>query len=1249
MEKFLLRLNPKYLIKRRSTNTIFLFVLLLFSFRVIHAQTCGSVTATDISTAPATCPGNGTITAPTLASTSIYQLAGGSIAGQLQQNSPLFESLTAGSYTLTLLCTGEPAVSFPVTVASTHTALGMSLTGTMVCAGSGTINAVATGGFNGGSGATYQYAMWPASTGGANLADAGLTYGAASSFGAGTLAEGIYFVRVKDNCGNIYTQNIDLKPSKPVGEAALGEPSFSCSGGQITATFVNARLGSDSGLITDFSAPYYQYRIEKVSTAGSCEGATVESVIIPNTNITSATTLTSIAVTGIVDYSRYRIVITSPCGAEQFSNCTSVDEIIEMNIKPSRLCVPVGTDDIRIAIGLWSPVGYASTFPINVTITGSGAYTQSLVVASWTELYNLNTTIPETAFPITVTAVDACGVTKTRIQAAPASGPTPSTLDFYYRYNCVQENGNVNVYTYFSGNWFGMEYNTGPNVDRTKYEMVNSATLAVVSTTYGLSGVAGNEIIFRDIPAGATYFVRVTPPASVVGSCPAQVSNAITIPASEGLNFTVTPAVEKVCNNGLNNVAYNVVNNSGGTLSYKLYLGTDATGTLVSTSASATGLAAGTYYYEILRPATDASCFTPTSRTGIITIDAWQTDPSITRSLSVNCQALGAGPQTTGSALLLFSGYGPFRVERSINGGPYTEVAAAAVNSYSEASLATGSTYTYRVTDQCGKSVSQQVMIKPLSPRLTNNTVEPCVGAPYTLSAIDFGDPLTTYTWEKVGVAGTLATTREYTFPSYAAANDGTYKLTVSLLNGCVVRETFITLNSTNCGDPFATGSIGDKVWFDDNANGIQDGTESGAAGVPVSLQSYVGPSAPTVADLANELNWADVTGATAVTDVSGNYLFDGLETGYYRVEFGTIPNYGFTSLNTGADATVDSDAGTAGFSGPVLIDALGTGIAKDNMTVDAGLVGAGSIGDYVWTDADQNGEQGATEAPKAGITVRLYVKNASNTWDLVETTTTDATGKYLFDGLPAGTYQVEFVLPSGNVFTHSNQSGVTDDKDSDADMSTGRTGEIIIDPSQPTTSILRNNTTIDAGLVEGALPVKLSMFDVKKGENVSAIVRWTTTEEANSSHFEIQRSGDAKSWSTIGKKQAQENSKGMVTYRFDDMQATLGTNYYRLKMIDLDGTYAFSVIRKLAGETDVALVTVYPNPVSNELFIVSKSGQAIGKVELINQAGKVLLTKNGSSLGVPINVKSLPAGIYLVKITLGNGSIEHSKVIIVR
>ena len=108
--------------------------------------------------------------------------------------------------------------------------------------------------------------------------------------------------------------------------------------------------------------------------------------------------------------------------------------------------------------------------------------------------------------------------------------------------------------------------------------------------------------------------------------------------------------------------------------------------------------------------------------------------------------------------------------------------------------------------------------------------------------------------------------------------------------------------------------------------------------------------------------------------------------------------------------------------------------------TLDAGMSftgsgGSGVISDYVWTDTDNDGIQDAGESGKDGVTVNL--RDGIGT--LLNTTTTSGGGQYSFTGLGAGTYMVEFVLPSGFTFSPKDQGG-NDATDSDANTSTGLT-----------------------------------------------------------------------------------------------------------------------------------------------------------------------------------------------------------------
>jgi hypothetical protein len=194
---------------------------------------------------------------------------------------------------------------------------------------------------------------------------------------------------------------------------------------------------------------------------------------------------------------------------------------------------------------------------------------------------------------------------------------------------------------------------------------------------------------------------------------------------------------------------------------------------------------------------------------------------------------------------------------------------------------------------------------------------------------------------------------------------------------------------------PYGNGAIGDTVWKDVNADGIQSGyQEPGIANVLVTLYHEANGT------------WWPLRSTT--TDANGKYLFAALPDGNYRV---------------GVDAA-DSDLPRDVFghvyypSTPVFHDAT---ISGGNVYLDAdfGFAPYGAIGDTVFWDIGRNGDQDYTDPGVPGVEVRLYADaNGNGVYDagetLVATRTTDANGIYLFTGLLPGRYAVLVVTASG-------------------------------------------------------------------------------------------------------------------------------------------------------------------------------------------------------------------------------------------
>jgi SdrD B-like domain len=249
--------------------------------------------------------------------------------------------------------------------------------------------------------------------------------------------------------------------------------------------------------------------------------------------------------------------------------------------------------------------------------------------------------------------------------------------------------------------------------------------------------------------------------------------------------------------------------------------------------------------------------------------------------------------------------------------------------------------------------------------------------------------------------------------------------------------------------------SLGNRVWYDTNNNGIQDAGEAPVPNVKVELY---------VAD--NSGNPAATPLKTIFTNASGLYLFDSLATGKYKVKFllTTFPtNYILTPKKDIGLDSLDSDPAPDGFSPVITLNTDSLGLKKDNMTVDAGvIILKGSLGDFVWNDTNNNGIQDETMPNSGGVPnviIELYKNGVYFAKD-----TTDATGKYLFTGLELGTYFVKIVqtsLPVGYIPSLKQDIGTDDTKDSDTDA-TGKSGNYVIDPIDPTK---QNILTVDAAI----------------------------------------------------------------------------------------------------------------------------------------------------------------------------------------
>jgi hypothetical protein len=184
------------------------------------------------------------------------------------------------------------------------------------------------------------------------------------------------------------------------------------------------------------------------------------------------------------------------------------------------------------------------------------------------------------------------------------------------------------------------------------------------------------------------------------------------------------------------------------------------------------------------------------------------------------------------------------------------------------------------------------------------------------------------------------------------------------------------------------------------------------------------------------------------------------------------------------------------------------------------------------------------------------------------------------------------------------------------------------VDTIERTISTTGSPATVMAGLSyysgtdnQFPVPVKLMGLLARK-VNKDVFVTWQTSNEINSSRFEVQRHAgalaEAEAWEVIGNVKAKGNSASISNYQFiDDLYARpaaglkQATMHYRLKMIDKDGKYDYSKVVTLNPEkvTDDVNTTIYPNPFSGRVYVsILSDREETATLQVTDISGKVII-----------------------------------------
>jgi len=200
----------------------------------------------------------------------------------------------------------------------------------------------------------------------------------------------------------------------------------------------------------------------------------------------------------------------------------------------------------------------------------------------------------------------------------------------------------------------------------------------------------------------------------------------------------------------------------------------------------------------------------------------------------------------------------------------------------------------------------------------------------------------------------------------------------------------------------------------------------------------------------------------------------------------------------------------------------------------------------------------------------------------------------------------------------------------------------VLTGPSLPNAIIaeLTNGCTI-------TLPVTLARFNGTLLDNAVSL-SWTTTEEAGSSHFDIERSSDAKEFVQLGRVEAKGNSSATQQYRFVDARPLAGNNYYRLRMVDADGKFEYSRMIAIDNGPNSVAFELLGNPAPGREIRFLLKNESAANVSLFDLSGKTVkfsLSQTGNEF--TLKPKSgVSSGIYILKLQRNNAGTISKKVL---
>ncbi|GGH20229.1 hypothetical protein GCM10007423_00520 [Dyadobacter endophyticus] len=514
-----------------------------------------------------------------------------------------------------------------------------------------------------------------------------------------------------------------------------------------------------------------------------------------------------------------------------------------------------------------------------------------------------------------------------------------------------------------------------------------------------------------------------------------------------------------------------------------------------------------------------------------------------------------------------------------------------------------------------------------------------------------------------------------------------------------------ISLVNTNCGD-FDGDGIANNLDTDSDNDGCPDAVEAG--GADADADGVLGNSPVQVDENGRVIGQGGYTGifqnvknATRllVNTAPGNQSVESGGTTSFTVAasaastttyIGSAPDFAGASAtdvsatiayqwqeNSGSGFANITDGGIYSGTTTATLTLTGVNLNKNGATYrvlishpdnaciaeqrDASLAVTGcamDIGGTVFDDP--TGIDDGVNGPAAnGSTLGLYVTliTPGPGGSSQRVTPVSAAGTFLFTNVPSGSHKLVLGTTSTGTTEGQMPAGYFAIREGIAVLSGSGAGDGTVDGVMSLTAdcagIEHGTARIAADVnyqdnnfvisVEDPLPVSLIAFSIARQEQ-GVRLHWQTSSETNSDRFEIQHSRDARQWNLVTAVKAMGESTTDQSYTYLDKHPRQGMNFYRLKMIDLDGTFAFSSIKDLHTD-DKHMVVAYPNPSDGPVQLTITNWKRVRSIFAVDVNGRELFQMGRPKSG-SVELPARGKGISVLLIHFEDGTVKTVKIL---